>query len=298
MTASALRLGSGPVRTRWSMAASVGLHALLLMWLVLFYHESPTRPPLTEIAWIDAEPGADAGATASSVPRLTAPLAGAVPRLRRERTEANPAPVSDDALEVRLAALQGGAAPAAVAASAPAPAQISVAAPATLAAGNGSGGTAMALHRAGGGGGPALELARGSGAMSRPAIVATGLPAEHAAGAAAAPAAGEAVARRALAGALLMGPVADRPILGQVTPAYPEWAKREAVEASVTLYFVVRADGTVRENVLVQKTAGFEDFDEGARAALRAWRFQPLRGGRTGEQWGTITFHFRLREAG
>ena len=61
---------------------------------------------------------------------------------------------------------------------------------------------------------------------------------------------------------------------------------------------MVRADGTVRENVLVQKTAGFEDFDEGARAALRAWRFQPLRDGRTGEQWGTITFHFRLRDAG
>jgi TonB family protein len=48
----------------------------------------------------------------------------------------------------------------------------------------------------------------------------------------------------------------------------------------------------------VEKTAGFEDFDESARQALRAWRFQPLTGGRTGEQWGAITFHFRIREAG
>ena len=50
-----------------------------------------------------------------------------------------------------------------------------------------------------------------------------------------------------------------------------------------------------RENVLVQKTAGFEEFDDNARTALRAWRFEPLHGGRLGEQWGTITFHFRLR---
>ena len=94
----------------------------------------------------------------------------------------------------------------------------------------------------------------------------------------------------------LMGPIADRPVLSHTLPVYPEWAKREAVEGSVTLYFLVRTDGTVRENVLVQKTAGFGDFDDNARAALRAWRFEPLHDGRTGDQWGTITFHFRLRE--
>jgi TonB family protein len=54
----------------------------------------------------------------------------------------------------------------------------------------------------------------------------------------------------------------------------------------------------VKENVVIQKTAGFGDFDENARLAIRAWRFEPLRGGRTGEQWGTITFHYRLRSAG
>src|SRR5258706_12735558 len=95
-----------------------------------------------------------------------------------------------------------------------------------------------------------------------------------------------------------MGPVADRTILSRPTPVYPEWAKSEGVEGSVTLYFVVRPDGTVKENVLVQKTAGFEDFDDSARTALRAWRFEALRGGGAGEQWGTITFHFRLRDAG
>jgi len=97
---------------------------------------------------------------------------------------------------------------------------------------------------------------------------------------------------------MLAGPIADRPVIAYTRPVYPEWAKRDAVEGSVTLYFVVRPDGGIKENVLVQKTAGFEDFDESARTALRAWRFAPLREGRTGEQWGTITFHFRLREAG
>jgi TonB family protein len=159
----------------------------------------------------------------------------------------------------------------------------------------GGGGTALSLSRGGGGSGPALSLSRGPGhgesAVLAPAAAPT--PAR----AAAEPAnAGDASARRTLAGATLLGPIADRPVLSHVTPAYPEWAKREAVEGSVTLYFVVRSDGSVKENVLVQRTAGFEDFDDSARSALRAWRFEPLREGRTGEQWGTITFQYRLRD--
>jgi len=102
--------------------------------------------------------------------------------------------------------------------------------------------------------------------------------------------------RRTLSGASIAGPIADRPVLSYRKPVYPDWAKKEAVGGSVTLYFIVRPDGTVKENVLVQQTAGFEDFDESARTALKAWRFAPLAAGRTGEQWGTITFHFRLQE--
>jgi TonB family protein len=163
--------------------------------------------------------------------------------------------------------------------------------------GAGGSGKALSLTRGGAGTGPALSLTRGGGTGIAPAVVATGLPGGT--GAASAPAKGsESTARRELAGATLMGPIADRPVLSVATPLYPEWAKRDAVEGSVTLYFVVRPDGSVKENVLVQKTAGFEDFDENARTALKAWRFQPLTGGRTGEQWGTITFHFRIREAG
>ena len=53
-----------------------------------------------------------------------------------------------------------------------------------------------------------------------------------------------------LAGATLMGPIADRPVLDHVTPVYPEWAKRDGVEGSVTVYFVVSPDGAVRENLV------------------------------------------------
>jgi len=158
-----------------------------------------------------------------------------------------------------------------------------------------SGTSAVSLKRGGEGTAPApaLELTRG-GHGAAPALVATPAPPEREE--APAPArSSESVARRTIAGVTLMGPIADRAILSHPTPVYPEWAKRDAVEGAVTLYFVVRADGTVKENILVQKTAGFEDFDESARAALAAWRFEPLRDGAVGEQWGNITFRFRLR---
>jgi TonB family protein len=104
----------------------------------------------------------------------------------------------------------------------------------------------------------------------------------------------EVAPRKVLAGISMSGPVADRPLLSYRKPTYPEWAKREAIEGSVNLYFVVEPDGTVKTNVMIQKTSGFEDFDRNATDALLAWRFEPLDGGATGEQWGTITFHYRL----
>jgi len=92
-----------------------------------------------------------------------------------------------------------------------------------------------------------------------------------------------------------MGPVADRALLAHEKPIYPEWAKSQAVEGSVTLYFVVRPDGRIKENIMVEKTSGFEEFDLNAIRALRGWKFEPVPAGATGEQWGRITFHFRLR---
>ena len=92
----------------------------------------------------------------------------------------------------------------------------------------------------------------------------------------------------------MIGQVADRGLLTQVKPVYPEWAKQEAVEASVTIYFLVLPDGRVKENVLVDRTSGFGDFDESAVNAILQWRFEAVSG--TREQWGKITFNFRLTD--
>jgi TonB family protein len=100
--------------------------------------------------------------------------------------------------------------------------------------------------------------------------------------------------RRTLAGAALAGPAADRPVRNYIMPEYPEWAKTEGVEGSVTLGFVVLPDGRVKANVMVHRTSGYQDFDQRAQTALRLWKFEPLPPGSTQEQWGTITMHFRL----
>jgi len=295
-------LGRG--RTSVSMTMSVLIHAVLLLLLAFVKTEAPTTPPLTEVTLLDpAEAAPTMPASGPAAEALPAAASGATTEHFRRapvHSDVSPQPQSDrayqDQISNRLAAMQQG----------------NVASPVTVAGGNGSnpiaavapsgplpggggGKTPLALSR-GGGEGPTLSLTRGPSSTLAPALAATGLRAERAAPAAAAAPAGEQATRRTLAGAALAGPIADRPILHYVAPVYPEWAKRDAVEGSVTLYFVVRPDGGVKENVLVQKTAGFEDFDENARAALRTWKFQPLREGRTGEQWGTITFHFRLGE--
>jgi TonB family protein len=293
------------------MAISALAHLLLLAWLVILKPAVEKVPEFTEITLL--EPGdltaapamaaaASAGLESKGMPRSS----DREERFARARTDAEIAPepqaiaAVEDRIAARLASIQSRE-PVSVsgvaAAGAPSGA-LGSAAGATSRLGSGSGPIALTRGGTGTGSGPALHLTRGgTGTGAGPAVVATGLP--SGASEASAPARGsEASARRSLAGAMLMGPVADRPVIQYTTPLYPEWAKRDAVEGSVTLYFVVRPDGSIKENVLVQKTAGFEDFDESARAALKAWRFQPLTGGRTGEQWGTITFRFRLREAG
>jgi TonB family protein len=296
-------------RTRRALGASALGHALLLLWLVLLPKKAVSETPLTEIAYL--EPG-ELEASAGGDPQASAPAepgsgrAGPDVRYERSQTKADLAlepespSVVGDRLSTRLAALQNdatlpaeGLAPAAGMGSA-----LGTAATAPTSLGGGGAGP-VSLSRGGGGPGaaPVLSLSRGGGgSATAPALVATGTSVTRAETPAPAQDAGVS-ARRVVAGASLAGPIADRPVLHMARPTYPDWAKKQGVEGSVTLYFVVRPDGGVKENVLVQKTAGFEDFDESARAALLEWRFEPLHGGRTGEQWGTITFHFRLRDS-
>jgi TonB family protein len=306
-TAMTLDLEQCQRRTRWTMTVSAVFHAALMAGLVFAPHKSE-QPPITEVTLIDpADPGTPGPAQEAAAPKgaTEAGVATSGPtdmHFRRAPLDADRSLTREtndalqDQLNSRLAALARPAETPTLGVAVGAPASVWGSSPATISA-KGTGGSAPVALNRGGTGGPPIELSRGGvGSMPAPAMVTTKLvdksaveePADG----------GQSTAHRTLAGAQLLGPIADRPILSYAKPVYPDWAKREAVEGSVTLYFIVRADGTVKENVLVQKTAGFEDFDESARAALRAWRFEPLRGGRTGEQWGTITFHFRLRETG
>jgi TonB family protein len=99
--------------------------------------------------------------------------------------------------------------------------------------------------------------------------------------------------REILAGVSLAGPVADRTLTEWRLPTYPEWAKREAIEGSVRLRFFVRPDGGVKEDVMIEKTSGYEDFDRNATLALLDWHFEAVPGA-AGEQWGSITLDYRL----
>ena len=298
-------------RARWTMGVSLVAHALIFLWIALAPRAASEMAELTEITLI--EPGELGGAPASA----GAPSASAAPdragvavlhrvseSFRRLTTqdEVTPEPQSAEAvadrITARLAAIHETA-PAPVKGLSPSPLADAWGTPTAPAGAVGGGGSALTLNRGGGGTaiGPSLSLNRGGSGPSA-AIVSTGIPGGGGQAGSAPARSGETMARRVAAGALLAGPIADRPVVAYTRPVYPEWAKRDAVEGSVTLYFIVRPDGGIRENILVQKTAGFGDFDENARTALRAWRFEPLKGGRTGEQWGTITFHFRLRSAG
>ena len=304
---AALELDALKRRTRRCMLVSVLVHALLLLVVVLLPKAVPGEPALTEFTML--EPGdLAAGADAPSSPAKAMTTQAGVEHadvldehFRRATPVADvePSPQDDaiaaDRLASRLATLQTVTATRVVGVAetqmpgtggglAPAPA-------------TGGGGATMSLTRGGTlGGAPSLNLSRGgNGSGAVPTLASAPVP--KAPSASAEPAnTGAVSAKRTLSGVSLAGPIADRPVLSYRKPVYPDWAKKEAVGGSVTLYFIVRPDGTVKENILVQQTAGFEDFDESARTALKAWRFAPLAAGSSGEQWGTITFHFRLQE--
>jgi TonB family protein len=283
-------------RTGRAMSTSFVLHAMLLLWLVLRPHITGVPEILTEIQYYEELPVAQPAQTIAVKP--AAPITGSQPvetRFSRStrQAESEPQPQSDfslnDQIASRLDALRNRSRVAAIA-SAQEPSRLVATGPATTPPTRGE----------------PIDLTRGQ-VQRAPLALERGVPVARPV-AAVAPThvpkaqserpADALTATRKLAGALITGQVADRPIASYVKPVYPEWAKRDAVEGSVTVRFVVRPDGTIKENVFVQKTAGFEDFDLNAVTAIRAWRFAPLTGGRVEEQWGAITFHFRLSDAG
>lgn len=308
-------------RTRKAVILSVVAHAALLGLLSLYHEIRPGPLGLAEITWLDpGEAGAAAAAPAPVIPIPRHEENGIAlkeqPETRhfaRENPEAAIAPdpqdpvADEDRLSERLATLQQTS----KRPSPQAPLAVGLPGAFTLPGSNGAGlasvsgvggGTGVTgLARGGGGGGGngtviprPIEMKRSAErpAVPVPAVVPRAEPKR-----AAERQSEEPVAERTLAGATLVGPVADRKLLSFARPVYPEWAKREGVEATVRLWFVVLESGTVKENIVVQKTSGYRDFDGNAIDALRTWRFEPLRRDVVGEQWGEITFRYRLSDS-
>lgn len=93
----------------------------------------------------------------------------------------------------------------------------------------------------------------------------------------------------------------DRPVLDLVEgaqPVYPEAAKAAGIEGEVTLVYTVTASGAVRDvRVLTSEPPGV--FDEAALAAVRTWRYRPLRSRGEPVDLENVgsTLRFRLAEA-
>ncbi len=81
----------------------------------------------------------------------------------------------------------------------------------------------------------------------------------------------------------------------QTRPAYPETARRAGVEGVSVLRFEVLADGKVG-GVMVERSAGHQDLDRAAIAAVRTWRFEPARRGADAVAvWVMLPVRFELR---
>ncbi|MEK7476074.1 MAG: energy transducer TonB [Candidatus Coatesbacteria bacterium] len=75
---------------------------------------------------------------------------------------------------------------------------------------------------------------------------------------------------------------------------YPDWAKKEGVDAKVVLRFKVNPDGTVDDQIIVPVTSGYRQLDLLATQTLRRYVFAPLPHDTPQvAQWGELTFHFK-----
>jgi TonB family protein len=87
---------------------------------------------------------------------------------------------------------------------------------------------------------------------------------------------------------------AGRRIRYQEPLEYPDWAKKEGVDAKVVLRFKVNPGGTVDSQIIVPMTSGYRQLDELAMRAMRSYLFDPLpQDAPKVPQWGELTFHFK-----
>jgi TonB family protein len=273
---------------------------VVLVVMAMHQHLSPEPLALTEITWLDpveATPAPIAPAVATTKPQPTEQTTVSqktekTEHFKRAEVEAavKPQPqdarIAQDQLQKRLAALRQSAPtlPQSVASAQPqlskptlTPPLQTDTSPVALKRGQALQPPPLALARQSTTPAPRLELAKAPEQKVEAAIVEDTSPLV-----------------RDIAGAQLMGPVADRSLVAHRVPEYPSAAQRDGREGSVTLRFFVRPSGLLKENILIEVTSGHADLDRKAVEALRDWRFEALPRGSAGDQWGTITFHFKI----
>ena len=81
----------------------------------------------------------------------------------------------------------------------------------------------------------------------------------------------------------------------QMKPTYPESARRAGIEGTSLLRFEITEGGTV-SRITVEKSAGHEELDRAAMAAVQKWRFEPARrGAQAVAVWVTLPVRFELK---
>ena len=303
--ASRIEFESIQSRTRKTVGVSIVIHALLVLWLILYRTVSPPPPALTEISWI--EPVAIQPPKPTVTMQITKPaVKQEIPQPKqtpahfvRKTTTSDFAPqpqdnaVTEDKLKRTLSKMERKVVQSNTNISGIAQAEhITKSTLASVPNSPTAGKESIKLTREMKSSPNPIALTRTNPNAKAAPVTLTKPPEKKVTQAKISDE--NSTAQRILDGAKLVGPVADRPLISYNKPVYPEWAKKDGVEATVNLYFIVLPNGKVKENILIQKTSGFSDFDKSAIAALQAWQFEPLKGGQTGEQWGSITFNFRL----
>lgn len=77
-------------------------------------------------------------------------------------------------------------------------------------------------------------------------------------------------------------------------PRYPQWARRDNLEAMVILRFIVTAEGTV-EDININEIEGDERFGREAIQAISQWRFSPaIRAGKSVPCWCFQKINFKF----
>ncbi len=304
--ALSLELAATGSRTRKFIGISIMIHALILLWLMLYRTIAPLPPAITEVTWIDPvtiQPPAVKVTVDKPVQRVekrtTQPEQNPVHFVRKtEKNDFAPQPQTDQAVEDKLRrklnAMERTSDQPMRIADLVTPKTVGQPSLASLPNEEKKGEEAVKLSRRESTKDRPLQLTRSETVRTAPAMNLSKVP-EKKIAPATIEKSDDSASQRIIDGVRLVGPVADRELKSYRLPTYPEWAKSDGVEATVKLYFVVLPNGRVKENILIQKTSGFQDFDRNAIEALLTWRFEALKSGQTGEQWGSITFNFRLR---